>query len=324
MNEFSESIKPYLNKKIKKCYVALSGGVDSVVLLHELSKFRQIFDFNLIAIHINHNIQKESLSWKKACQKICHEENIKLISRTLRKRKYSSSNLEKNLRDERYKIFEKVLEKNSLLFMGHHLDDAIETFFLRAMRGSGIEGLTSIPIQRNLGNGKLVRPFLNFPKSEIISKAKKDKLIFIQDPSNKDNSFNRNYLRNIAIPKLEKRWPAYRKNLSQLIKNLNEANSVLSIHTEYDFNEVKINKNNILIDKLKNLSLTRQKNVIFYWVNLNGLNQPNAKVINLFFNKFMKDSKSPKAKFIWGSSSKKGSVCILKTSKKLNISKLST
>ena len=70
MNEFSESIKPYLNKKIKKCYVALSGGVDSVVLLHELSKFRQIFDFNLIAIHINHNIQKESLSWKKACQKI--------------------------------------------------------------------------------------------------------------------------------------------------------------------------------------------------------------------------------------------------------------
>ena len=98
MNEFSESIKPYLNKKIKKCYVALSGGVDSVVLLHELSKFREIFDFNLIAIHINHNIQKESLSWKKACQKICHEENIKLISRTLRKREYSSSNLEKNLR----------------------------------------------------------------------------------------------------------------------------------------------------------------------------------------------------------------------------------
>ena len=94
--------------------------------------------------------------------------------------------------------------------MAHHLDDVIETFFLSALRGSGIEGLSSIP-RKGSRKGKLVRPFLNISKSEILARAKKDKLKFIKDPSNKDNSFNKNYLRNEVLPKIEKRWPSYRK-----------------------------------------------------------------------------------------------------------------
>ena len=111
--------------------------------------------------------------------------------------------------------------------MGHHLDDLIETFFLRALRGSGIEGLSSIPKERAVGKGKLIRPFLNIPKSEILAKAKKDKLKFIKDPSNKDISFDRNYLRNKVLPEIENRWPSYRKNLNQLIENLKESSDLL-------------------------------------------------------------------------------------------------
>jgi tRNA(Ile)-lysidine synthase len=207
--------------------------------------------------------------------------------------------------------------------MGHHLDDVIETFFLRALRGSGIEGLSSIPKERTLGKGKLIRPFLNISKSEILAKAKKDKLKFIKDPSNKDNSFDRNYLRNEVLPKIEKRWPSYRKNLNQLTRNLKESSDLLTMQAEKDFNDVKLKKDLISLQKFLYLSKIRQKNVFIFWINLNRLNQPSAKVINLFFSKFLKDEKTPKAKYIWGTASKKGSVSITKNTKELRISELS-
>ena len=143
--DFSDYLKPYLNKKTKTYYVALSGGADSLVLLNELKKLQNENDFNLIAIHINHNIQKDSEKWKTICENFCIKNEIKFVVHSLKQKKNMSSNLEKKLRDERYRFFEKTLEKNSILFMGHHLDDLIETFFLRALRGSGIEGLSSIP-----------------------------------------------------------------------------------------------------------------------------------------------------------------------------------
>ena len=321
--DFSDYLKPYLNKKTKNYYVALSGGADSLVLLNELKKLKKDNDFNLIAIHINHNVQKDSKKWKAVCENLCKKNEIKFITRSLKWKKSLSSNVEKKLRDARYRFFEKTLEKNSILFMGHHLDDVIETFFLRALRGSGVEGLSSIPKERALGKGKLVRPFLNISKNEILARAKIDKLKFIKDPSNKDISFDRNYLRNEVLPRIEKRWPSYRKNLDQLTANLKESSELITIQAEKDFNAVKVRKNYISLKKFLCLSLIRQKNVFIFWINLNGLSQPSAKVINLFFSKFLKDEKTPKAKYIWGTASKKGSVCITKNTNELKISELS-
>ena len=184
--------------------------------------------------------------------------------------------------------------------------------------------MSSIPEQRSLGDGKLIRPFLKISKSDLLLRAKKEKLKFIDDPSNKDNSFDRNYLRNIVLPRIEKRWPSYRKNLNQLTLNLKESSILINMQAERDFNEIKLKKNLISLEKLLRLSKVRQKNVFIFWINLNKLNSPNAKVINLFFEKFIKDEKTPKAKYIWGTPSKKGSVCITKNSKELKISQLST
>jgi len=322
--DFSALLKPFINDKNQNFYIALSGGVDSVVLFNELTKLKKEIGFHLTAIHVNHNVQKDSHKWKDFCAEMCKKNQIKFVSRTLRKKNKNISNLEKKLREERYKIFQNILDKNSILFMGHHLDDAIETFFLRALRGSGIDGLSSIPEQRSLGDGKLIRPFLNISKSDLLLRAKKEKLKFIDDPSNKDNSFDRNYLRNIVLPRIEKRWPSYRKNLNQLTLNLKESSILIKMQAERDFNEIKLKKNLISLEKLLRLSKVRQKNVFIFWINLNKLNSPNAKVINLFFEKFIKDEKTPKAKYIWGTPSKKGSVCIIKNSKELKISQLST
>ena len=94
--DFSELLKPYLKKTNKTYYVALSGGVDSFVLLNELLKIRENCDLKLSAIHINHNIQKDSLKWKNFCSEFCRKNHIKYFSRTLRKRT-DFSNLEKKL-----------------------------------------------------------------------------------------------------------------------------------------------------------------------------------------------------------------------------------
>ena len=305
------------------CGASSGPSPDFLTLAEKIGQLIGENNFNLIAIHINHNVQKDSTKWKTICENFCKKNEIKFIAHTLKWKKNTSSNLEKKLRDERYRFFEKTLEKNSILFMGHHLDDLIETFFLRALRGSGIEGLSSIPKERAVGKGKLIRPFLNIPKSEILAKAKKDKLKFIKDPSNKDISFDRNYLRNKVLPEIENRWPSYRKNLNQLIENLKESSDLLITHAEKDFNEVKVKKNLISLKKFLSLSKIRQKNVLIFWIKLNGLNQPSARVINLFFSKFLKDEKTPKAKYMWGTTSKKGSVCITKNTNELRISELS-
>ena len=130
-------------------------------------------------------------------------------------------------------------------------------------------------------------------------------------------------MRNKVLPEIEKRWPSYRKNLKQLTENLKESSDLLLTHAAKDFDEVKVNKNLISLKKFLNLSKIRQKNVFIFWINLNGLNQPSARVINLFFSKFLKDHKTPKAKYMWGTASKKGSACITKNTNEIRITELS-
>ena len=124
---------------------------------------------------------------------------------------------------------------------------------------------------------------------------------------------------------LSERYDLYESqlNLDQLTANLKESSELITIQAEKDFNAVKVRKNYISLKKFLCLSLIRQKNVFIFWINLNGLSQPSAKVINLFFSKFLKDEKTPKAKYIWGTASKKGSVCITKNTNELKISELS-
>ena len=322
MKDLSSLIKPYLLSK-KNLFVALSGGIDSIVLLNEINKQKRKKNLLLTAIHVNHNIHPDSKKWMEFCEDFCKRNQIKFLSKTLKKTKKKEASLENSFRKARYKFFEENLH-DGILFMGHHLDDQIETFFLRILRGAGIQGLKSIPKERLLGNGKLVRPFLGVSKEDLIFQAKKDKLKYIKDPSNKENHFDRNYLRNKLLPLLEKRWPSYRGNVNQLISNLIEADSILTQTTISDFKKVRLNEKKISLIELNKLDEARQKNVVFYWVENLKLKKPSSKVINLFFSKFLKDNKTPNSKFIWGAKKKQGSVCIEKNKKELRISDYSS
>lgn len=214
-------------------YVGFSGGVDSTVLLHLLQVWRKANEGAppLTAIHINHNLQEQARVWENHCAWICqflhaplHIESVELEA--------GSRGLESAARDARYAVFESQLEEDDVLFLGHHLDDQVETFFLRLMRGSGVRGLAAMPAQRVLGAGLLARPLLGQSREQLENYADRHGLKCIEDPSNDDSTLDRNYLRHEVLPLLARRWPGYRQTVNRASEHMAGAAQTLETGLE--------------------------------------------------------------------------------------------
>jgi tRNA(Ile)-lysidine synthase len=313
LRSLEKFIDPFIEEEIKEYFVAYSGGLDSTVLLSEVNDLLKKKKIGkLKAIHINHNYSKNSKKWEKHCKDFCKSKDIDLLIFNIDFSKIKGASIEEQLRKKRYEIFEKKLSKGGRLFMGHHEDDNIETLVLRLLRGSGTKGARSIPINRKLGKGDIARPLLSLQKENLKLIAKIKVLKFIHDESNDDNSFDRNYIRNLILPVIEKRWPSYRKNLIKFIMNSKESYEVILEQTKEDLSKVVDKKDiyKINISKLLKLSLQRQKNIILYWVDSLNLNSPNSKVLDEILGKFLFASKAKEPKLLWGTKNKKGSVSL--------------
>ena len=187
-------------------FVAFSGGLDSTALLflcNEALKQKKIK--NLKAIHINHNLSKNSNSWQQHCENFCRSNNIEFKSFIIEVTKNKSS-VESQARQARYKIFESLLDENDQILLAHHRDDVFETLLLRLFRGTGVDGLGGLNEKRPLGKGEIIRPFLNLSKSDLKIYIDENDLSYVEDDTNCNNNFDRNFLRNEIIPHLNKRW----------------------------------------------------------------------------------------------------------------------
>ena len=189
-----------------KIFVAFSGGLDSTALLflcNEALKQKKIR--NLKAIHINHNLSKNSDNWEQHCESFCKSNNIEFESFIIEVTKNRSS-IESQARQERYKIFESLLDENDQILLAHHRDDVFETILLRLFRGTGVDGFSGLSEKRALGKGEIIRPFLNLSKSDLKIYIDENDLSYVEDDTNCNNDFDRNFLRNEIIPSLDKRW----------------------------------------------------------------------------------------------------------------------
>ncbi len=184
--------------------VGLSGGVDSVVLLHLLAHAPTRRP--LRAIHVNHGVHAESDSWAERCVQWCSRWNVPLtVTRACVV--HRGTGVEAALRDARYAAFETQLQPGEALLTAHHLDDQAETLLLRALRASGIDGLGAIPTERELGAGRVIRPLLDINRARLHDYALEHALEWIEDPSNADAGYDRNFLRHRVLPLLRERWP---------------------------------------------------------------------------------------------------------------------
>ncbi|MCX2975845.1 tRNA lysidine(34) synthetase TilS [Candidatus Marimicrobium litorale] len=193
--------------------VGYSGGVDSTVLLHLLKHWCTLHPGApaLAALHVNHGLQCEADGWQQHCAEVCDVLEVPLITCSVQ---VPARGSEANAREARYGVFSANLQPGDVLFLAHHLDDQVETFFLRLMRGAGVEGLAGMPRQRQLGAGQLCRPLLGVSRENIEAYACRHNLAFVTDPSN-SGAADRSFLRQQVLPLLSERWPAYRTSVAR-------------------------------------------------------------------------------------------------------------
>ncbi len=209
--------------------VAYSGGPDSTVLLHLMHQWCTEHPDkapDLVAIHVNHGMQAEADSWQAHCEAQCNALGVSfIVSRAVVES--AGQGAEAAARAARYTVFESEIRADDVLFMGHHLDDQVETYFLRLLRGSGLSGLSAMPEQRSLGGGKLIRPLLAFTREQLQYYLVSQNLSAIDDPSNLDTSIDRNYLRQQVLPLLGERWSAYRTTVARAAQHASISQSVI-------------------------------------------------------------------------------------------------
>ena len=259
----------------KNIVIALSGGIDSVVLLHFLNSH---YPGNIRAVHINHNLSKHSKDWSLFCKELCHKQDIEFKSIDINIK--TSSNIEENARKKRYNSLKSELSKNEVLCTAHHQEDQSETFLLQLFRGSGVAGLASMPKMKSFADAFLYRPFLNISKQLIVDYATKYNLDWVEDDSNINLNFKRNLLRLEFIPKLESGFEGVIKNISRSAYHQSEALKLIN-----DLAEIDIEKFNLVINhKIQVLPLTelperRVANVLRYYIAQRGFLMPSNKVL---------------------------------------------
>lgn len=264
---------PYLQGK--NIVVALSGGLDSVVLLHYLHAH---YSKNLRAIHINHHLSKSCFKWGEFCKNLCKNLNIDYLNIDISIE--NKANIEENARKKRYQMLADNLAKNDILCTAHHQNDQAETLLLQLFRGAGVAGLAAMPASKPLGDGIHYRPFLDIEKSELLKYAKQNQLDWVEDDSNTDTRFRRNFLRLKITPTLSEVYKNLTKTLSRCAKHQAQALHLMQDLARIDIQKHQLlDKNRLKISGLILLDVHRVKNIIRYHLNTLNFTPPADKVM---------------------------------------------
>lgn len=264
--------------------VALSGGVDSVVLLHI---FHQIKTHNhpisLSAIHIDHGISSKSKQWTDFCQNICNSLGIPLQISRHQITKSGGESLENNARQARYQTFFK--HKADVIILAHHQNDQVETTLSQIFRGSDLHNVAAMNIVSQKQDKIFWRPLLNISRSEIEAYAKEFLLEYITDESNFDTIFLRNFIRHNILPALIN-WD---KNIATKILNFNsqikDSIELIDDLAEQDLHNIANVEHSIIdLAKFKALNQVRRANVISYFIRKQNLPLPSSKQIKEFIH----------------------------------------
>ncbi len=256
--------------------IAFSGGADSTALLHLLKDCK-----NLRAIHINHGIQKEADSWQNHCQRICDQFSVSLITE---KAELQDSS-ENSCRLARYDFFEKHLKHGEILLTGHHASDHIETILLKLIRGTGIKGLCGIEKKRAFFHGHIARPLLDYSPEQLKAYLVKHQINWIEDPSNQENDYKRNAIRNEILPILQRHFPNTVNNISRSADNCQQSLDLINHLCDFSNKHLSTNQCRGLPEHL-------QSTLIYHWLTHKGLPTPDKKTLKQITHDFLTASAS--------------------------------
>lgn len=275
-----------------KIIVGFSGGLDSHCLLHMLQQQTLEFDidtttYQILAVHINHGVNAQADAWQQHCQQVCDAMNIAYQSFKLNIVDDQQQGFEAAARAARYKAFAELMQPEDILITAHHKDDQAETFLLQAMRGAGVKGLAAMPDKKPFAQGIHARPLLQWSKQDLLKYADKHQLKWIEDDSNNDCAYSRNFIRHKIMPELQKHWPKATTMLAQSAAYTAEAAELLHELAKIDYDQCADTQGQLLVTKLVALSLPRQKNVVQYWLRLQHCSIPSGKVLQRVFDELI-------------------------------------
>ncbi len=270
-----DTIKKYnLIKDGDKIVVGVSGGPDSICLLHILNEIKNEFNFKIYVAHINHMIRKEADEETEYVKNFCKNLGIECYIKRIDVTKIANNlkrGTEETGRQIRYEFFNEVLEKtnSNKIATAHNNNDKVETILMNILRGSGTSGLKGIEAIRD---EKYIRPLINVSREEIEEYCKTNKLEPRIDKSNNENIYTRNKIRNIVIPYIKKEFnPNIIKTINRLSDVANEENEFINKITEETFKNIciKVDKNQIILDlkKFNCLELVIKRRIILYTIN---------------------------------------------------------
>lgn len=298
----SIAIQAFLSQFQKyKIIIGYSGGVDSHVLLHALKNTGYP---SVTAVHVNHQLNPKADAWALHCQSVCDALSLPIDIKKIVVKREPGDSLEEKAREARYALLRKYIDKNCVLVTAHHLEDQAETFLFQALRGAGTTGLSAMPYQRKLGEGWLVRPFLSISRDDIQAYAKTYRLQWIEDDSNINLIFSRNFLRNNIFPLLKQRFPKCAQNLARSARLIAEQEKIITEEVRKDFPLVSQQVNDqvylgIAMDRLKHFTEPKQRLILREWFRTLQLRMPNEKHLKQILKDVVYAAPDAHPKFQW-------------------------
>ncbi|WP_225315146.1 tRNA lysidine(34) synthetase TilS [Neisseria zalophi] len=252
--------------------IGLSGGLDSVVLLHLLAALRGEFDFTLQAVHVHHGLNEKADEWVFFCTALCSRLSVPLRVEYVDIDRQSQLGIEAAARKARYRIFSDGL--CDIVALAHHQDDQVETFMLAALRGGGLRALAAMPETRPLTPKITIwRPLLHYSREQLEGYANKHGLDYMEDSSNQDSAFLRNWLRHQGLPVWRKRLPHLDKHIIGSVRALQDELALLDEVVQQDF-EMICEGGFFDLTRWKHLSVPRRRQQLLHYSKLNGLGVP--------------------------------------------------
>ena len=254
--------------------VAFSGGIDSTVLAHLLVKQRRKLG-GMRLIHIDHGLQTASADWSRHCARIARAWRVPFISLRATIERSKGESPEAAAREARYALLATAMEPGEVLVTAQHRDDQVETLLLQLFRGAGVSGLAGMPGIGAFGPGRIARPLLQTSRAEIEVVARTARLRWIEDPSNADTRYSRNFLRQRLMPMIREHWPGVDKALARSALHMAEAAHLLNERAAQDLAALADGAG-LSVSALRALPAGRCRNALRAFIARAGVEMPEA------------------------------------------------
>jgi tRNA(Ile)-lysidine synthase len=284
-SEFTVSLRQHIQQLgLNQLVLGLSGGLDSMVLLELCHQLTQDTDIKLKAVYIHHGLSANADQWASFCQQQCQNRHI--VFEVQKVQLNPAANIEAQARSARYSALSAfVTSAQTALLTAHHADDQLETLLLALKRGAGPAGLSGIAAVQSFASGWLLRPLLDFSREQLESLAKQQQLEWIEDESNNNSRFDRNFLRLQVMPLLQQRWPAFRQNALRSVTHIQQQQQFVDNQLQRMLPTVMLGAE-LELNLLAEHDITTQKLLVRSWLALTGLN-PSTDWLERFFSELI-------------------------------------